>query len=147
MTRYNAPYTLDQSTLDAIAIYMDDDIRETVHAELAPCTPDEFLTRYVELDPGFSDLLESEFSIDLYEPCSDNSLTDEADIPSAAERRAFHKQEKAMEYSGWRRYPSTCEAIFSNIPADWYDRYTAKQLGEIAALLKTVYDKGRNDAQ
>ena len=47
MTRYDEPYTLDQSTLDAIAIYMDDDIRETVHAELAPCTPDEFLTRYV----------------------------------------------------------------------------------------------------
>lgn len=56
------------------------------------------------------------------------------------------KLKKAMEYSGWRRYPSTCEAIFANIPADWYDRYTAKQLGEIAALLKTVYDKGRNDA-
>ena len=63
MTRYNAPYTLDQSTLDAIAMYMDDDIRETVHAELAPCTPDEFLIRYVELDPDFADLLDSEFCI------------------------------------------------------------------------------------
>ena len=63
MTRYNAPYTLDQSTLDAIAMYMDDDIRETVHAELAPSTPDEFLTRYVELDPDFADLLDSEFCI------------------------------------------------------------------------------------
>lgn len=59
----------------------------------------------------------------------------------------YSKLKKAMEYSGWRRYPSTCEAIFANIPADWYDRYTAKQLGEIAALLKTVYDKGRSDAQ
>ena len=63
MTRYNAHYTLDQSTLDAIAMYMDDDIRETVHAELAPCTPDEFLTRYVELDPDFAYLLDSEFCI------------------------------------------------------------------------------------
>lgn len=63
MTRYDEPYTLDQPTLDAIAIYMDDDIRETVHAELAPCTPDEFLTRYVELDPDFADLLDSEFGI------------------------------------------------------------------------------------
>lgn len=65
MTRYDAPYTLDQSTLDAIAMYMDDDIREAVHAELAPCTPDAFLARYVELDPDFADLLESEFSIAL----------------------------------------------------------------------------------
>ena len=65
MTRYNAPYTLDQSTLDAIAMYMDDDIRETVHGELAPCTPEEFLTRYVELDPDFTDLLDSEFGIEI----------------------------------------------------------------------------------
>ncbi len=48
---------------DAIASYMGDDIRETVHAELAPCTELEFLTRYLELDPDFSDLLSTEFSI------------------------------------------------------------------------------------
>ena len=30
---------------------MDDDIREAVHAELAPCTNEEFLTRYLELAP------------------------------------------------------------------------------------------------
>lgn len=59
----------------------------------------------------------------------------------------YSKLKKAMEYSGWSIYPSTCEAIFDNIPADWFDRYTAKQLGEIAALLKVVYDKGRSDAQ
>lgn len=64
---------------------------------------------------------------------------------TAEERRQILKWEQAKEYSGWRRYPSTCEAIFANIPADWYDRYTAKQLGEIAALLKVVYDKGRYD--
>ena len=40
---------------------MDDDIREQVHGELAPCTPEEFLKRYLELDPEFIELLQSEF--------------------------------------------------------------------------------------
>ena len=57
------------------------------------------------------------------------------------------KKRRAMQQSGWIRYPDTCAAIFANIPADWYDRYTAKQLGEVAALLKTVYDNGRNESQ
>jgi len=39
--------------LEDIAPWMDDDIRERVHAELAPCDPDRFLSRYLELDPKF----------------------------------------------------------------------------------------------
>lgn len=34
-----------------VADFMDDDTRETVHAELAPCTEEEFLARYLELAP------------------------------------------------------------------------------------------------
>ena len=34
--------------IDDIAIYMDNDIREKLHAELAPCEPQEFVDRYVE---------------------------------------------------------------------------------------------------
>ena len=37
--------------LDVIVNYMDDDTRETVHSELAPCTEVEFLARYLELAP------------------------------------------------------------------------------------------------
>lgn len=36
---------------DTIASYMDDDIREQIHGELAPCTEKVFWGRYVELDP------------------------------------------------------------------------------------------------
>lgn len=32
---------------------MDDEIREMVAGELAPCTEREFLGRYLELDPRF----------------------------------------------------------------------------------------------
>lgn len=48
---------------DAIASYMNDEIREQVHMELSPCTKREFLARYLELDPDFDDLLFQEFSI------------------------------------------------------------------------------------
>ena len=36
---------VNQVRLGEIAGYMNDEIREQVHAELAPCTPEEFLTR------------------------------------------------------------------------------------------------------
>lgn len=56
---------IDQKTMDAIAVYMDDDKRERVHFELAPCEPEEFLKRYLEIDPDFENVLKSEFSIEL----------------------------------------------------------------------------------
>ena len=34
---------------DAIVEAMDDELRERVHAELVPCTEEEFLSRYLEL--------------------------------------------------------------------------------------------------
>ena len=36
---------------DGVVDLMDDEIREKVHSELAPCTNIEFLRRYLELDP------------------------------------------------------------------------------------------------
>lgn len=56
---------IEQKTMDAIAACMDDDKREQVHFELAPCDPEEFLKRYLELDPDFENVLKSEFSIEL----------------------------------------------------------------------------------
>lgn len=45
-----------------IASYMDDKIREDLHAELAPCEPEEFLRAYLKKDPEFEELLNNEFS-------------------------------------------------------------------------------------
>lgn len=56
---------INQKTMDAIAVYMDDAIREKVHFELAPCEPEVFLQRYLELDPDFENVLKNEFSIEL----------------------------------------------------------------------------------
>lgn len=56
---------IEQKTMDAIAAYMDDDKREQVHFELAPCEPEEFLKRYLELDPDFEDVLKSDFNISI----------------------------------------------------------------------------------
>lgn len=44
---------------------MNDSLREKVHAELAPCTNDQFVQRYCQLDPSFADTMYGEFNIDM----------------------------------------------------------------------------------
>ena len=65
MKRYGENFELTQELMDTIASYMDDDKRERVHFELAPCEPEEFLKRYLEIDPDFEELLCNEFGIEL----------------------------------------------------------------------------------
>ena len=65
MKRYGKNFELTQELMNVIATYMDDEIRERVHFELAPCEPEEFLTRYLELVPDFEELLNSEFGIEV----------------------------------------------------------------------------------
>ena len=55
--------SINQELMDTIAIHMNDEIRERVHFELAPCSPKEFLKRYLELDSDFAELLYNEFGI------------------------------------------------------------------------------------
>lgn len=64
---------------------------------------------------------------------------------TAAERRDALKLEQAKECSGWRSYPTTCERLVARIPSDWWDKYSAKHIGEVMALLKIAYDDGRRD--
>lgn len=54
---------IDQEFMNTISTYMDDETREQVHLELAPCSPKEFLKRYLELDADFAELLYNEFGI------------------------------------------------------------------------------------
>ena len=49
------------------AIVMDDDIREKIHFEMAPCTEEAFLQRYLQLDPDFENVLQTEFGIEMEE--------------------------------------------------------------------------------
>ena len=44
-----------------IATYMDDEIREDLHSDLAPCSHELFLRAYLQKDPDFLDFLEREF--------------------------------------------------------------------------------------
>lgn len=64
MTRFSEEIKINNNLMGAIVGYMDDEIREDVHRELAPCENEEFLRRYVELDPDFEDLLRGEFGIE-----------------------------------------------------------------------------------
>lgn len=54
MKRYGEEFTIDAVLMEIISAYMDNEIKEQVHSELAPCKPEEFLSRYIELDPGLS---------------------------------------------------------------------------------------------
>ena len=56
---------IDQKTMDAIAVYMDNDKRERVHFELAPCEPETFIMRYLAIDPSFMKILKNEFGIEI----------------------------------------------------------------------------------
>ena len=47
-----------------IANYMDDEKREELHNEIAPCTHEEFIAAYIEKDPEFEDFLEQEFNFE-----------------------------------------------------------------------------------
>lgn len=65
MTRFREKETLTQSLLDVIATYMDNDIREDLAFKLAPCDPEIFLKAYVDRCPNFTELLKTEFNIEL----------------------------------------------------------------------------------
>lgn len=62
MTIYGRAITQDD--MSNIASYMDDEIREHLHFELAPCTPEEFLSAYLDADPDFESLIENEFDFE-----------------------------------------------------------------------------------
>lgn len=52
---------LTDEVFGTICTYMDDEIREDLHSELSPCTPEYFLNKYLEYDSDFKELLKSEF--------------------------------------------------------------------------------------
>jgi len=53
---------ITQDLLNEIATYMNDDIRESMHGDYN--NPEEFLKAYVEKDPDFKEILETEFHIE-----------------------------------------------------------------------------------
>lgn len=53
---------------DTIVGYMDDEKREKIHLELAPCSLEDFLKRYLELDTSFYKLIKNElYPLDKYQ--------------------------------------------------------------------------------
>ena len=56
---------ITQEEIEILAMYMDNDVRERVHSELAPCTPTEFLKRYLIYEPGFSTVVKNVIDVDV----------------------------------------------------------------------------------
>ena len=61
---HNDPVISADVLLQAAGL-MNEVLREKVHAELAPCTNEQFVQRYCQLDPGFADTMYGEFNIDV----------------------------------------------------------------------------------
>lgn len=61
------------------------------------------------------------------------------------ERRHELKVQHAAEYSGWRRYPTTCSKLMERIPEEYWDKYSAKEIGDFMRLLKIAYDDGKSN--
>lgn len=70
------------------------------------------------------------------------SFTPAADDFSPDERRFVLKVERAKDFSGWRRYPTTCGKLLDYIPDDWWDKYSAQHIGEVMRLLQAAYSAG-----
>ena len=62
MTIYGRKVTDDD--MKNIAGYMDDEIREAIHAQISPCSNDEFLDAYIAHDPDIVPILENEFEFE-----------------------------------------------------------------------------------
>lgn len=68
-------YNIDDLTMENIATYMDEEVREKVHSKEAPCSNEHFLVAYYEElqageqcnTEGFFDLLLYEFDINIEE--------------------------------------------------------------------------------
>ena len=56
---------IDDKTMNLLVHYMDEDLREKVHYELAPCSNEKFLKRYCELDLSFKNLVKNEFATEI----------------------------------------------------------------------------------
>lgn len=60
---FNPHIYIPCETMDKIASFMNQKLYAKVYEELAPCTHEEFLRRYLELEPGFSVVLEQRFGL------------------------------------------------------------------------------------
>lgn len=57
-------HEMNADDFESIVLYMDEDILEEVHREMAPCSNETFLRAYIQKDERFIDLLEKEFSFE-----------------------------------------------------------------------------------
>ena len=56
--------TITSEDMSNIASYMDDEIREELHSELAPCSNEEFIAEYLKRDPRLLSILVNEFEFE-----------------------------------------------------------------------------------
>lgn len=62
---------IPEQTMTEIRALMDDHVSALVYAQLAPCTNEEFILRYLSYDPNFTTVLQNLFGLNLLSNSSD----------------------------------------------------------------------------
>lgn len=132
-----------QKEMDVIATYMDDDLREQICSELAPCEPGEFLTRYCELVPEFGNLLKDEFLVELKngEAFKTNAENDELTPEEEAAIERYREIKKAAKCGG---FENTFCANYARIPDGLKEKLSPEELGQLVDAFWECYGDGKN---
>ena len=110
---------ISQELMDTIASYMDDDIREDLHGDLAPCKPEEFLVAYAKRDENFEELLSNEFRIEIVD---ESSVTKEDLFLGAEQNEDFYNWLEDRNVTG-----DELAALIWACPSwDWLDGWYEK---------------------
>ena len=133
---------LAEADLNIVAAYMDDDIREQVASELAPCEPGEFLARYCDLVPDFEDLLEDEFSIELKNGDFFKVNEDEENF-TEEERADIEKHQLVRKSAKCGTLAETFSRNYARVPKKLIKKLTPEELGELVDAFHECYEDGK----
>lgn len=116
---------------------------ESGTSKVGNATVNNILAICKALGVGINELTDEEEEIKLLKMMK--WLTKEAEDLEPIRKAKIMQWEQAKEYSGFRKYPTTCQAIFDQIPDEWIEQYGSKHVGEIAKLVNSAYSKGKLD--
>ncbi len=121
-------YAVTEKNLNDLAFYMDDEIRERIHNQIAPCSPAEFLAAYLQAAPEFVqvvndfNLIEEPEEPRRYGKIADEIQEDAESEKAAVESRLYDRQDNIRRY-----------ALRSYSTAGKWQKYQAGEITEEAA--------------
>lgn len=129
-----------QSLADACGMH----IRQIQRLETGQIAPGDMAAKNLLAIASALGMTVEELMLGQDNPLDSIQLTSEADSLPPEDRAAIIKAERAKDYSGWRRYPTTCARLIDRIPTAWWSIYSAQHIGEVMRLLEQAYADSRS---